>query len=328
MKPMSWSTVLALWGLSNVAWSQQWAQDLFQTKSHDFGTIAAGAKAEFAFVITNDTKQEIHIASVRSSCGCSDVRIENPTLQTYERGSVIASVNSQRLRGPQSSTITVVIDRPVPAEVQLRIKVFIRGDVVVSPSGVTFGEVSQGSSAEQMVTITRYGKPDWRVSDAEVSHPYLTTELKETERATNRVSYHLTVRLAEQMPAGYLRESVVLTTNDRGSTHLPIMVEGRVVAELSVAPAALYMGTVASGQQAMRKIVVRGKSPFKIVRAWADCDCLQLTVPEVDIPKSLYLLPVTFKASGAERGVTQKLHLETEDGRIVNLMVHAAVAAN
>ena len=82
-------------------WGDQWAPGMFGTQSHDFGTIAAGAKAQFSFVVTNNYAKEVHIAAARSSCGCSDVRIDKPTLQTYETGAIVASINSRRLRGRQ-----------------------------------------------------------------------------------------------------------------------------------------------------------------------------------------------------------------------------------
>ena len=53
-----------------------WAQKMFATTSHDFGTIAAGAKAEYAFRFKNQVVPDVHVASVRSSCGCASVRVE------------------------------------------------------------------------------------------------------------------------------------------------------------------------------------------------------------------------------------------------------------
>ena len=50
--------------------AQQWAKDMFETTKHDFGTVARGAKAEFRFELTNRYLEDVHIAGVRSSCGC------------------------------------------------------------------------------------------------------------------------------------------------------------------------------------------------------------------------------------------------------------------
>ena len=51
--------------------AQEWAKKMFKVTSHDFGTVARGAKAEFAFEFENIYEEEVHIASVRSSCGCT-----------------------------------------------------------------------------------------------------------------------------------------------------------------------------------------------------------------------------------------------------------------
>jgi hypothetical protein len=105
--------------------AQEWADKMFTARSYDFGNIARGAKAEFAFELTDLYLEDVHIASVRASCGCTTPRIEKDTLKTYEKGAVIAHINSDRLLGNQGSTITVTIDKPQYAQVQLHVKVHI-----------------------------------------------------------------------------------------------------------------------------------------------------------------------------------------------------------
>ena len=167
-------------------WGDQWAPGMFGTQSHDFGTIAAGAKAQFSFVVTNNYAKEVHIAAAQSSCGCSDVRIDKPTLQTYETGAIVASINSRRLRGRQGATITVVFDRPAYAEVQLRVDVFIRGDVVLSPASIEFGELPLGKPAEKQVTVTRYGNRDWRLLEVACGHPNVSASFEEIAARSRR----------------------------------------------------------------------------------------------------------------------------------------------
>src|SRR5580700_4615690 len=76
--------------------AQEWAQNLFKMHEHDFGSIARGAKAEYVFEITNNLIPDVHIASVRTSCGCTTPYVENnkQTLKTYESGAIIAHLNS------------------------------------------------------------------------------------------------------------------------------------------------------------------------------------------------------------------------------------------
>ena len=66
--------------------AKEWAQKMFQATSHDFGHVARGAKAEFAFELQNSYEEDIHIADVRTSCGCTTPTITKPTLKSWEKG--------------------------------------------------------------------------------------------------------------------------------------------------------------------------------------------------------------------------------------------------
>ncbi len=78
---------------------QEWARKMFKVTEHDFGTVAAGAKAEYRFVFENLYLEEVHVAGVRTSCGCTTPSIENPTLKTYEKGAIVAKFNTPLFRG-------------------------------------------------------------------------------------------------------------------------------------------------------------------------------------------------------------------------------------
>ena len=49
--------------ISVPASAQDWAVKMFQTLSHDFGVVARGEKAEFAFVLENLYVEDVHIAA-------------------------------------------------------------------------------------------------------------------------------------------------------------------------------------------------------------------------------------------------------------------------
>ena len=98
------SSLLVVLLLAAPCAAQEWADKMFETRSHDFGTIARAAKAEFAFELTNLYLEDVHIASVRASCGCTTPRIEKETLKTYEKGAIIAHINSESFLGRQGAT--------------------------------------------------------------------------------------------------------------------------------------------------------------------------------------------------------------------------------
>jgi len=289
-------TLSAMVLLASPAAAQKWAEEMFESRSHDFGTIARGAKAEYEFVLKNIYIKDVHIASVRVSCGCTTPRIKQPLLKTYEKGAIVASINSGKFTGRQSSTITVTIDKPMYARVQLHVKVYIQQDVVVNPPAVQLGDIDQGTGAENKVTITCTRRSNWRIEDVKSANPHLSGEVVETTRSGSQVSYELHVRLDKNAPTGYVREHLLLVTNDQRSKQIPVAVEGRVLSAVTVSPASLFLGVVQPGQEVTKRLVVRSKKPFRITSITADCGCFEFGTPTQDVAKPLHLVPVTFNA--------------------------------
>ena len=199
---------------------------MFEARSHDFGNIARAAKAEFAFELTNLYLEDVHIASVRASCGCTTPRIEKDTLKTYEKGAIIAHINSDRFLGNQGATITVTIDKPQYAQVQLHVKVYVYSDVLLEPSSVALGSVAQGNSAERTISVQYTGRSDWQIVEVRSDNPHLTGTVTETSRQGGQIAYDLKVVLDKDAPVGYVSESVWLITNDPRTKQIPVPVEG------------------------------------------------------------------------------------------------------
>ena len=135
-----------LMGSVATAQAQDWALDMFHRQTtHNFGTVARGAKAEYAFVVENIYKEDAHIASATSSCGCTRPSVTNNYIRTWQKAAVICSIDTTNFNGHREAAVTVRFDRPFPAEVILHVSVSIRSDVVVQPGEIDFGSVSQGA---------------------------------------------------------------------------------------------------------------------------------------------------------------------------------------
>jgi len=307
--------------------AQEWADKMFETRSHDFGTIARAAKAEFAFELSNLYLEDVHIASVRASCGCTTPRIEKDTLKTYEKGAIIAHINSESFLGRQSATLTVIIDKPQYAEVQLQVKVYVYSDVLLEPSNVALGSVSRGTAAERTIRVQYNGGSDWKIVEVKSNNPHLTGTVVETARQGNQTIYELKVVLDKDSPVGYLNEHLMLVTNDSQTKQIPVLVEGQVQADISVSPASLFLGVLQPGQSVTKQIVVRGHKPFRIVSVKGDCKCLQATALKDTEVKSLYLVPVTFTAGEKTGKITQTVYIETDAGQTI-LKVPAYAVVN
>ena len=145
----STQTALVMVLLSVPASGQEWAAKMFSTTSHDFGVVARGAKAEYAFVLENPYVEEVHVAGVRASCSCTQPEVKTPTLKTHEKGVILAKFNTTAFLGPRGAALTVTFDKPYFAEVQLQVRGYIRGDVTLTPGIVDFGEVASTVSAKR-----------------------------------------------------------------------------------------------------------------------------------------------------------------------------------
>lgn len=308
---------------------QQWAKKMFETTRHDFGTIARGAKAEYEFVLKNIYVKEVHIASARVSCRCTAPRITKPVLKTYEKGGIVASINSNRLVGRQGSTITVTIDKPMYAKVQLHVRVYIRPDVALEPASVQLGSVDPGTPVEKRISVSSTRRTGWRILDVKSANPHLSGEVDQTARQGSRVSYQLRVRLDEYAPAGYINDRLMLVTNDQRSRQIPVMVQGRVLSAITVSPASLFLGALQTGQKVTKRLVVRGKKPFRITSITADCDCFEFAPPATEVPKLLHLVPITFAPGEASGKVVRTLRIETDlNGAVGEVSAYAVVRSD
>ena len=302
--------LLLFCGLAPPSYSQSWARKMFDTNAHDFGVVARGAKAEFAFVLTNHYQEEVHIAGVRTTCGCTTPRITTKTLKSLEQGTIVASYNTRSFSGARSATITVLIDRPYRAEVQLQVKGFIRGDVVLQPGLIDFGEIEQGSSARRAVEILYAGRNNWEITKVRTGNPYLKVEIHETMRRSGRVAYELAVELQPSAPAGYLRDALILETNDREQRGIPLSVEGKIMSPLVVSPGTLFLGDLEPRAMTSAKLVLRGKEPFVIKRIHCSHDGFAFAYSSEK--KRLHLVRVTFQAQEQLGRVNEQIQIESD----------------
>lgn len=285
---------------------------MFGDSSHDFGTVAKAAKAEYVFELQNIYKETIHISGVRASCGCATPVIQKDTLETWEKGGILVRFNTNSFLGQRKATITVTIDKPYFAEVQLNITGMIRGDVVFDPGTVNFESVDQGDAATKTVSVNYAGRGDWKIVDVRSANTNLVVEPVETRRYNGRVGYDLKVQLKPDAPAGYFNDEMILVTNDSHSRQIALRVEGNVTSPLTVSPASLSLGVVRPGQTVTKNIVVKGKKPFRIVSIRCGDDCFEVTPPTEE--KALHLIPVKFTASETAGDIAQRIEIETDMG--------------
>ncbi len=306
---MGWLVIATL---TPMASAQSWARKMFKTTEHDFGTVAKGAKADFDFEFQNIFEEDIHVVGVRSSCGCTEPHVTKNSLKTWEKSAIHAVFNTRAFIGSRSATLTVIIDQPFYAEVQLSVRGYIRADVLFTPGSVAFGEVEQGQTAERSVSVSYSGRSSWSIVDVRSANSSFEVELLDGERNFGRVTYKMLVRLKPDAPAGYLQDQLTIVTNDSYNGSLELPVEGRIVSPLTVSPASLFLGVLKPGETVEKKLFVKGTKPFKIVSIECEGDCFKFQTS--DKSTAAHMIPLTFTAGTAPGKISQKIEIKTDLG--------------
>ena len=317
MERFSTSCILAALltlAISPASLAQQWAREMFKDFSHDFGTVAAGAKVQYAFEFTNPYVEDVHIQSVRTSCGCTKVEYPHEAIKTYEKSRILATVDTLSFKGYKGATISVILDKPFPAEVQLNVRTYIRQDVVFQPGEVLFGTVGHGENVSKKISIGYAGRSDWAIDSVTSPYPFLKTRLVEDIRAAGQVRYTLWVDLEKDAPVGYLSGQIILHTNDYDPkrAQVPLAVSGVIEPPIEVRPVSLaFLGAV-GGHEVVRNLVVKGRAPFKITDI--KCDDPRISVAKSEKRSKIHVVRVGFQPDLTAGKKSGKIIIETDLG--------------
>ncbi len=244
-----------------------WAEKMFKGQlSHDFGSVPRGAQLSHRFVITNIYAVRMEITSVKSGCGCVTATAAKRVLEPRESTTIDVNMDARRFTGPKTVGITITVGPDYISSAQLRVSANSRADIVFNPGQVSFGTVTRGQTASQVIDVEYAGALDWRVTEASAKDLPVDVTLSELYRRPGQVGYRVKVTLKADAPVGPIKGDLYLTTNDTASKVLPVLIEGMVQSNITVAPAAVSLGNVKIGETLTRRVVVRGNRPFRILQ--------------------------------------------------------------
>lgn len=292
---------------------------MFVESTHDFGTVPRGSDAVYEFKFSNKYVEDVHVASVRSSCGCTLPRIKKSSLKTYEEGSIICEFNTKTFVGPKAAVVTVVFDKPFFGEMQLNVKGNIRSDIDTEPGMIQFGEVDRGATKDFQVKISAR-KPSWEIKDVRSANQHLGVTLDRINTA-GRVSYVMNVRLKDSAPVGEFNDNIVVVTNEAQFNSVTIPVQGTINPPL-ILPARIDLGTLKLGSSSKQFFIAKSKTPFEIKEVLCDDKRIQFKIPEGKKEKHLINLEFTADETvGAFRHAIKVITDLPEDGAAETLII-------
>lgn len=248
--------------------SPEWALNLFDKTSVDFGVIATGASAKKIIRVRNTYKEPVHIRSVATTCVCSGATASKNRLQPGEEATIEVTINTRKFKRRTNANVIVTFDAPKATKLVIPVTAYIRADVAFEPGMVQLGSVPKGQAASQEIRVTHTGRSDWRIVKLVVPDKAIKASFKETHRSGARVDYALKVQLEPGVSVGLLRTLVTLVTDDQSNPRVPVLVEATIEPEFVVTPRTVALNKVPPGSKQEQRIVIRNtnRKPFEIDR--------------------------------------------------------------
>lgn len=295
---------------------QNWLRQAIapENRIHDFGTVARAANTEHRFYIKNVLDQEMHIRSVRASCGCTTPIIETKTIAPGETGSILARFNTGTFTGQKKATLTVSIDRPYYTELQLNVGGYIRSDIVLSPGEIQFGQLSEGDGKSIQLFLDYAGRNDWKLEQITSPHPFVAAKFEEVSRSAGRIRYSIQADLTADAPIGFLQNQLVLHTNDRRMTSVPLRFNADIKPSIELSPQKITLGDIKPGASSRQRLVVKGQRPFRILDITSDA--AQIDFEPTSELKKAHLVNIVITPQNT--AITDSgLHLSESKGQIL-----------
>jgi hypothetical protein len=307
--------LLAAWValLAQPAGAQNWVDSLFPERAFDLGTVARGSKVHHTFKLVNRSGQEVHIASWRTKCGCTEVHVGAREIPPGLQTGIEAVIDTTKFQGPKSSGLTLVIDRPYYTEVDLNLTCFIRGDITLTPGQVDFGTVQRSAGPELSLNLVYAGGvPNWGITKMQTRSPHLSARIQEQGRTyEGQLSYLLTATLKPGIGNGPFKDEITLFTNDPSSPAIPISVTANVQTAVTVTPSPILLGRVKAGETIKRTVIVRSPQPFKLLALKPSKDELSATT-DPDGAGPIHKVDLTFKAPAVPGPYNGVVEIETD----------------
>jgi Protein of unknown function (DUF1573) len=245
-----------------------WTTTVFPERSHDFGNVARGSLVRHSFPVINRTGSEIRIANWRPKCGCTDIRVGARVIPPGTQTTIEATIDTTRFQGYKASGLTLVLEYPTSAPIDLNLICYIRGDISLEPGHIDFGAVRPTSKLPSATLNLLYtgAKANWQIADMKTQTAQVKAEAKEITRTPGQIRWQITATLQPGLKHGFFKDEITLITNDSPPQTIPITVVANIQGAVAATPSIINFGQLHPGQAVSKVVRVRSSSPFKITQ--------------------------------------------------------------
>lgn len=269
----------------------------FEATTIDLGEVPKGEDAVYDFVFTNTGTSVLEIEEAKPSCGCT-VAEYTKTLAPGEKGTIHASIDTKRFRGPITKSITVSSNDPVDTKVTLQAKANVKPFVDVLPSQHVFLRADRGQEVSKQVTIVSSEEGlDLAIEKIDSSSELVTVSWAEIEEGQTDAEgepvsgdYTVDVTLSDKAPVGRVNGTIDIFTNSEKASQITLQVRGNVRGLVQVRPSRVFLGnlaaTVEEPVEKTVRVTARGEGQVAVEKVESSFSAITTTVKTVEEGKS------------------------------------------
>jgi len=292
---------------------------------HDFGAVPRGSFLVHRFTLTNIYEAPLQVTELRRSSDSLQAYPPQRVVQPNEKADFVLTLDTSRATGTVNETLFVTVGPMFVSTAKLRVSATVRGDILQTPGQLAFGNVPEGSPAQQTVTLEYSGRQkDWKPGVLR-DHPLFDLKLSDLGRGR----YKVTFALKPSVPAGPLNETVLLPTNDPTLAAIPISVRGVIQGPVEITPPAARFNNLKVGEPASLRISIRGNGVGAFTIDGLNDNGNGFSVVTIGVPSPVHTIVVNFTPSqpGPFREVLE-LKTSLKQKPTISLVVEGDVQGN
>lgn len=184
-------------------------------------------QGESKFTITNAGKSPLKLQPGKPSCVCAGVELEKKVLQPGESTPFVIKWDTRERLGEFVVRATVYTNDPHRGEVYFSVYLSVQPQVIVEPTELNWGPVTQGDKVSKQVFIYSTRVKDLELKEPECSVDWLHTKTEpmspaEQKKREATSGFVVTVWPEGKPPIGSFLEKIQIPTNDPQTQHITL----------------------------------------------------------------------------------------------------------
>jgi hypothetical protein len=306
-------------GTANVqAQDTPWAVKLFNAKvDHDFGHVPHGSMQTKRFTFANPYGVPLDVIIAEISCNCVTSNLSTQRVEPKGTGYVDLNMNTSAFTNSRTVRVKVTFqnlstDPQYFSTAVLSVTANSRPDVLLRPGEINFGVVPQGKKVESVVDVEYAGAmAGWRVTEVETNDLPVEASVETIRLANGRTAYRVNTTLKATAPAGLLKGTLALKTNDPASPRVAVVVEANVQPALSITNPNVRNLALTVGKSKSVTFLMNAPKPFSIVEVEGLVDGVGVEGKLPDKASTNHSLVLTIRKSG-EGDFKHTLRIKTD----------------